>query len=78
MQNCTEWIIAYLGIAAHGATCVPLNSWWRTDELKYGVEHSEIKLLFIDKIEAIASIAPAAPNKCPVIDLVDVTYKLDE
>jgi len=28
MQNCTEWIIAYLGIAAHGATCVPLNSWW--------------------------------------------------
>ena len=49
MQNCTEWIIAYLGIAAHGATCVPLNSWWRTDELKYGVEHSEIKLLFIDE-----------------------------
>ena len=49
MQNCTEWIIAYLGIAAHGATCVPLNSWWRSDELKYGVEHSELKLLFVDE-----------------------------
>ena len=49
MQNCTEWIIAYLGIAAHGATCVPLNSWWRGDELKYGVEHSELKLLFVDE-----------------------------
>ena len=49
MQNCTEWIIAYLGIAAHGATCVPLNSWWRGDELRYGVEHSELKLLFVDE-----------------------------
>ena len=28
---------------------MPLNSWWRSDELKYGVEHSELKLLFVDE-----------------------------
>ena len=49
MQNCSEWIIAHLAISAHGATSVPLNSWWKEDELKYGIEHSEIKILFLDE-----------------------------
>tara|TARA_X000000368_G_scaffold371309_1_gene321004 strand:- start:2877 stop:4550 length:1674 start_codon:yes stop_codon:yes gene_type:complete len=49
MQNCAEWIIAHLAISGHGATSVPLNSWWREEELKYGVEHSEIKIIFLDR-----------------------------
>ena len=28
-------------------------------------------LLLMDKIENIASTAPAAPNKCPIADLVE-------
>jgi len=48
MQNCTEWIVIYLAIAAHGATAVPFNSWWKTEELLYGIEHSEVKLVFVD------------------------------
>ena len=48
MQNCTEWIIAYIGITAHGAKCVPFNSWWTKDELSYGIPHSEVKLVFTD------------------------------
>ena len=49
MQNCTEWIIAYIGITAHGAKCVPFNSWWTKDELSYGIPHSEVKLVFTDQ-----------------------------
>ena len=49
MQNCTEWIIAYLGITGLGATCVPFNSWWKENELSYGIEHSECKVIFVDK-----------------------------
>ena len=49
MQNCTEWIIAYIGITAHGAKCVPFNSWWTQDELSYGIPHSEVKLVFTDR-----------------------------
>ncbi|MNT40974.1 hypothetical protein D3C72_1773190 [compost metagenome] len=32
----------------------------------------------IDFIAKIASIAPAAPNKCPVMDLVALTHKFLE
>tara|TARA_B100001079_G_scaffold150860_1_gene129402 strand:- start:1448 stop:3106 length:1659 start_codon:yes stop_codon:yes gene_type:complete len=49
MQNCTEWIVIYMAIAAHGATAVPFNSWWKEEELKYGVAHSEVQLIFADK-----------------------------
>ena len=49
MQNCTEWIVIYMAIAAHGATAVPFNSWWKEEELKYGVAHSEVELIFADK-----------------------------
>ena len=49
MQNSTEWIIAYIGITAHGAKCVPFNSWWTKDELSYGIPHSEVKLVFTDQ-----------------------------
>lgn len=48
MQNSIDWIIVFLGIAGSGVTCVPLNSWWTKDELTYGIEHSELKLVFVD------------------------------
>ena len=48
MQNCTEWAVIYLAIAGYGATAVPFNSWWKNEELDYGIEHSEIKLIFVD------------------------------
>ena len=49
MQNSAEWIIAHMAISAHGATSVPFNSWWKEEELKYGIDHSEVKLLFVDE-----------------------------
>lgn len=49
MQNCTNWIIVFLAITGHGATCVPFNSWWTAKELEYGIEHSDVKTLFVDK-----------------------------
>ena len=49
MQNSAEWIIVHMAISAHGATSVPFNSWWKEEELKYGIDHSEVKLLFVDE-----------------------------
>ena len=48
MQNCTEWVVIYVALSAFGATVVPFNSWWKKEELNYGVEHSEVKLIFSD------------------------------
>ena len=49
MQNCTEWAVIYLALAGYGATAVPFNSWWKKEELDYGIEHSEVKLIFVDQ-----------------------------
>ena len=48
MQNCTEWVVIYVALSAYGVTVVPFNSWWKKEELRYGVEHSEVKLIFSD------------------------------
>ena len=48
MQNCTEWVVIYVALAAYGVTVVPFNSWWKKEELSYGIEHSEVKLVFSD------------------------------
>ena len=49
MQNCTEWVVIYVALAAYGVTAVPFNSWWKKEELSYGVDHSEVKLIFADQ-----------------------------
>ncbi|GIS01348.1 MAG: hypothetical protein CM15mP102_21680 [Flavobacteriales bacterium] len=43
MQNNPEFIFAYMGIVAIGAVCVPLNSWWVADEIKYAMNHCQAK-----------------------------------
>ena len=48
MRNYPEWCVAYLGLAALGAVAVPLNAWWRGDELKFGLEDSGAKIAIVD------------------------------
>ncbi len=48
MRNYPEWCMAFIGIVASGATVVPLNSWWQAEELKYGVETAETKVIVVD------------------------------
>ncbi|MEM7739714.1 MAG: AMP-binding protein, partial [Pseudomonadota bacterium] len=48
MRNYPEWCMAFIGIVASGATVVPLNSWWQGEELRYGVETAETKLIVVD------------------------------
>ncbi|NNU16958.1 acyl--CoA ligase [Parvularcula sp. ZS-1/3] len=48
MRNYPEWCVAYLGIIASGATVVPLNAWWQADELRYGMEKSDAKIVVVD------------------------------
>jgi long-chain acyl-CoA synthetase len=48
MRNLPEWIIAFWGAIALGAVVVPLNAWWTTDELVYGLEDSGAKVVVVD------------------------------
>jgi long-chain acyl-CoA synthetase len=57
MRNFPEWSIAFWAAASIGAIVVPLNSWWTGEELRYGLDDSQTKVLFCD-IERFGRIEP--------------------
>jgi long-chain acyl-CoA synthetase len=57
MRNFPEWSVAFWATAAAGAVAVPLNAWWKGDELEYGLADSGARVLFCDA-EREAVIAP--------------------
>jgi len=48
MRNYPEWCIAYMGIIMLGAVVVPLNAWWKTEELQYALADCEAKTIIVD------------------------------
>ncbi|MEX0964165.1 MAG: class I adenylate-forming enzyme family protein [Pseudohongiellaceae bacterium] len=47
-RNSPEWCIAYMAITMMGAIAVPMNSWWKSAELEFGLNDSDSKLIFVD------------------------------
>lgn len=56
-RNSPEWCLAYMGTTMTGAIVVPMNSWWKGPELKYGLEDSGSKVLLADS-ERHAQVEP--------------------
>ena len=48
MRNRPEWCIAFMAITSIGAVAVPLNGWWTTDEMEYGLSFSDTKVVLAD------------------------------
>ena len=48
MRNFPEWISSFIAITSIGAVAVPLNAWWQTDELRFGLEDSGAKVMMAD------------------------------
>jgi len=48
-ENWLEWIVAYWATVSLGGIVAALNGWWTRDELLYGVELSDPKLLIADR-----------------------------
>lgn len=51
-KNCAEWIIADFGITLAGMVNVPLFPNQNEQTIKFILEHSEVKLVFIGKLDA--------------------------
>ncbi|MDP6978619.1 MAG: class I adenylate-forming enzyme family protein, partial [Myxococcota bacterium] len=47
--NCPEWLITFWAATSLGAIVAALNGWWTRDEIQYGVELSQCKLLVGDR-----------------------------
>jgi len=63
MRNYPEWSIAFWAAAAAGAVVVPLNAWWVSDELAYGLQDSGARLVFADaeRLERLQDISASFP-----------------
>ena len=48
MRNYPEWCLAYMAIVATGATVVPLNAWWKAEELHYALKDSKARIVIGD------------------------------
>ncbi|GBG32651.1 Acyl-coA synthetase, putative [Hondaea fermentalgiana] len=47
-KNRPEYAIGVMASTSVGATCVPMNSWWKTKELEYGLDNSGTKIVLCD------------------------------
>jgi len=57
MRNYPEWISSFVAISGMGCTVVPLNGWWKTHELEYGLTDSKTKVLICDDVR-LNRVAP--------------------
>lgn len=48
MRNLPEWPVVFMGAALAGAIVTPLNAWWTSSELEYGLKDSGAKFAFVD------------------------------
>ncbi len=48
-RNLPQWICAFWGSMITGAVVVPLNAWWTSEELAYGLTDSGSTVLFVDE-----------------------------
>lgn len=48
MRNFPEWITSYMAVISLGAVVVPLNAWWKTEELRYAIKDSECRIVIVD------------------------------
>lgn len=50
--NSPEWVISFWATVSSGAICVGLNGWWTEDEIRYGLEHCQPKVVIADRKRA--------------------------
>ncbi len=46
--NTIEWVVMFWACASMGAAAVPLNAWWKAEELDFALRDSGAKVLFCD------------------------------
>jgi long-chain acyl-CoA synthetase len=69
--NTVDWVVMFWACAGMGAVCVPLNAWWKADELEFGLQDSGTRVLFCD--EKRWAIARDVVDRLPELEHVFVT-----
>src|SRR5262245_58196357 len=91
--NNPDWIVTFWACALLGAVLVPLNAWWKAEELEFGLNDAEAKILICDErrmavlrdslarvpsVERVFVIAKDPVDGLPFSELADGPADLDE
>jgi long-chain acyl-CoA synthetase len=68
-RNLPQWSMAFWGAASLGAIVTPLNAWWTTEELAYGLRDSGSSILFVDgeRLDRIFGLIDDLPDLTTII-----------
>ncbi len=63
MRNLPEWPVIFFAATSIGAIVVPLNAWWTSGELEYGIDDAGCRILFVDdeRYQRLAADNPTLP-----------------
>jgi long-chain acyl-CoA synthetase len=69
MRNLPEWAMAFWGASVAGSVVVPLNAWWTSAELQYGLADSGTKVAFVDsaRLDRLAPYFAELPDLRAVV-----------
>ncbi|WOJ91888.1 class I adenylate-forming enzyme family protein [Congregibacter variabilis] len=56
-RNNPEWMMGFIAALSIGAVAVPMNAWWTTEELDYGLRDSGAKVVIADR-QRLERLAP--------------------
>ncbi|MFL2755462.1 MAG: class I adenylate-forming enzyme family protein [Gammaproteobacteria bacterium] len=79
MRNYPEWMFCYMAITSIGGVVVPLNSWWKGDEIEYGLTNSEAKLFIgdeerLDRLEGRLNDLPKIAVRSSKAEYQDIDF----
>src|SRR5882672_11531149 len=62
--NNPDWVVTFWACAVLGAVVVPMNAWWKAEELEFGLNDAEAKVLIADarRFAMIADRLPSIPS----------------
>ena len=68
-RNLPQWVEAFWATMVLGAISVPINAWWTTDELLYGLADSGARVAFVDE-ERLERLLPVLDDLPDLVALV--------
>ncbi|MDI9818370.1 MULTISPECIES: AMP-binding protein [unclassified Legionella] len=78
-KNCAEWFITDFGISLAGMVSVPLFANQHEESIKYVLEHAEIKMVFIGKLDDHQRVRRYIPDELTTVsfdyhDALEASY----
>jgi len=75
-RNNPQWLMAFIAVTSIGAVAVPMNAWWTTEELDYGLGDCGARVVVADRAR-IERLQPIAARHGLEIVSVDDSAGLD-